>query len=250
MSSKILGDYFDIHGGGKDLMFPHHENEVAQSACFFNNCNSEKKTLAKYWLHNEFVMVDGQKMSKSLGNFLTLNEALDKHSGETIRLALLSTHYRQPLDFKTETLDSCNSILEKFNAIKNQYKDVSLVDVQYNNDFISALKDDLNTPKALTVLHSMASKINENKDSSQLPFLLSQFLKCTALLGILQQENSVELSLSVEEINNYIEQRIIAKTNKDFSTADNIRNFLQQNNILIEDTKEGTSWKIKKMSQQ
>ena len=125
-----------------------------------------------------------------------------------------------------------------------------MVDVQYNNDFISALKDDLNTPKALTVLHSMASKINENKDSSQLPFLLSQFLKCTALLGILQQENSVELSLSVEEINNYIEQRIIAKTNKDFSTADNIRNFLQQNNILIEDTKEGTSWKIKKMSQQ
>lgn len=243
MSLDLLGETFDIHGGGKDLLFPHHENEIAQSACCSNNINT---SVANYWVHNGFVVVDGNKMSKSLGNFITLHEALKDHHGEVIRLSLLKSHYRQPLDFSSESTKQSKETLDKLYDFMLNTKDINIVNAQPSDDFLKALCDDLNTHLAITVLykHLNEAKSNPNEQNK------SQLVVEANLLGLLYDtpENwfkPKELNITDEDINKLLNDRIEAKKSKNFTEADKIRNYLNDLGIIIEDTPLGSTWKVK-----
>ena len=235
MSAKYLGEQFDIHGGGLDLIFPHHENEIAQSCCAF-----EKKYLAKYWMHNGYITVNGEKMSKSLGNFITVRDALADYPGETIRYSLLSGHYRSPIDFSFNALkESQNALDGLYRSIENASKLDSLDDI-----FISALSNDLNTPLAISRIHELSRQAN--KGSKEAASLL---LACGNLLGLLNSDPINWFKDDKKFNKNEIEELIIlrneARKNQNFILADKIRDDLEVKGIIIEDNAQGTNWRKK-----
>ena len=244
MSKKYLGVQFDIHGGGADLIFPHHENEIAQSRCA-NNSNS----LANYWMHNGYVNIDNVKMSKSLKNFVSISELLNKFKGETIRYFLLQSHYRAPLNF------SNNSLLDANTSLSSLYRSVEDLSVSGDPDkeILTNLEDDVNTPKVFSRLHYLSEQANKGSIEA------AQLLKNSSpILGLLENTsdnwfktnsfNEDDLSinkLTKRQILELIEKRANAKTTKDFELADKIRKSLDDEGIVLEDNANGTDWRYK-----
>ena len=255
MSAKYLGMNFDIHGGGADLQFPHHENEIAQSKCAYQGSKH-----AKYWIHNGFLTVNGEKMSKSLKNFILLHDLLeDGVSGVVIRYLLLSSHYRKPLDFNEKGLNDAKKSIDKFySAIAEANVDNTVDQIQPNpflNQVIAALSDDLNTPKAFAVLHELV-KIIKHEQGAKKDALVAQLVSCLDFFGLYDEEylqalneaaDSASAELTVDEayILEQIELRKQAKIDKNYQLADEIRNnLLSKNGIILEDVAGGqTIWK-------
>ena len=243
MSSKLLGNDFDIHGGGSDLIFPHHENEMAQSCGAFPGTS-----FAHYWVHTGMLMINGVKMSKSLGNFYTVEEVLQKAPAEALRLLFLTTHYHQPFNFTFEGLQNAKSILDKFYNALLKNADVPTEKVAPNANLIEALADDLNTPLALSYLHEIVNNLNKAETPEERSRLKSELMASAYMLGLLYNDpeawfkgsNSDDEAAQIEEM---IQKRIEAKKNKDWATADAIRNELKERGILLEDGPSGTTWK-------
>lgn len=244
MSRKHLGETIDIHAGGQDLVFPHHENELAQSTCAHDGA-----VFARYWLHNGFLSINDTKMSKSLGNVLLVHDLIDSVPGEVIRLALLSAHYRQPLDWSDETLESARRMLDRL------YGAIRTIDVPQDllartaipADLLSALEDDLNTPKAMAELFSLARELNRSSDELQKQKLAASIRVAGDLLGLLQNDPEEwfagQGSMPAEEIESLISERNEARAAKDFAKADQIRDQLASAGITIEDGADGTRWR-------
>ncbi len=243
MSAKLLGNDFDIHGGGSDLIFPHHENEYAQS------CGAHKGShFAHYWVHTGMLMINGVKMSKSLGNFYTVDEILEKHPAEALRLLFLTTHYHQPFNFTLEGLEEAKKVLDKFYNALLKTKDVKVFEKQPSQKLLEALADDLNTPLALSYLHELVNLLNKAETNEQKADIKSQLMADSQMLGLLYQDPQVwfqgeEGHLDVLQIEEMIEKRTQAKKSKDFGLADSIRNELKAKGIILEDTPSGTTWK-------
>ena len=243
MSSKLLGNSFDIHGGGSDLIFPHHENECAQSLCAHPG-----ESFARYWVHGGMLMVDGVKMSKSLGNFYTIDEVLDKAPAEALRLLFLTTHYHQPFNFTFEGLEQAKQNLDKFYNALLRVKDVSPAeDAVADERVVQALEDDLNTPLALSFIHELANRLNKAESAEEQATAKAVLLRSADLLGLLWQEPEEWFkggaADEAAEIEALIAQRAAAKKNKDYALADKIRNELKEKGILLEDGPQGTTWK-------
>lgn len=247
MAEAYLGTPFDIHGGGIDLIFPHHENEIAQTCCAYNT-----DTMAQVWMHNGHLIVNGEKMSKSLGNFFTVADLLDEMPGEVIRLTLLSAHYRQPLNWTPGLVLQMKNILDKFYTALQDFHGTPDDSLQ-NSDFFAALLDDLNTPLALTHLHTLVKEIHTCHDPAAKQNLQSQLKTMGNFLGILshspaqwfQRSKDETQLITPEEIENSVQNRAQAKGQKDYKKADDIRKFLEENGVLLEDTPTGTTWKYR-----
>ena len=244
MSKKTLGLPFDIHGGGRDLIFPHHENEIAQSCCSSANID-EPTSYAKYWMHNGFVTIEGEKMSKSLGNIILVRELTDSYHGEVIRLALLSSHYRQGLDWNDKVIHQANKLINKLYEIKDDLSEVAVSNSTTTDlDVISTLMDDLNTPGLIAELNKIVKEYNSSEEEREIT--KQKLILIGSVLGILQDESfnniSDELRKEVEEL---ILLRDKAKGNKDYDAADKIREELLNLGIEIKDTSNGTDWKLK-----
>jgi cysteinyl-tRNA synthetase len=231
MSNKYLGKEFDIHGGGQDLIFPHHENEIAQS-----RCSHGTESMAKVWMHNGYLMAEGQKMSKSIGNFYTVNSLLEEFPGEAIRLALLSTHYRQPMNFTKAGIAEAKRKLDGWYRLTN-----GLTNGQDTCEaaFI-ALSDDINTPKAIAEMDNLANQARAGDSASR-----SGLVAAANMLGLLQQAPSVWFKGACDEsaISALIARRFEARENKDFAESDRIRDELMGQGIILEDGPEGTTWR-------
>lgn len=246
MAEKHLGLPIDIHGGGADLKFPHHENEIAQSCCAHGS--NDLATFSKYWMHNGFVTVEGEKMSKSLGNFTTAQDLLNKGiAGETIRHALLSAHYRQPLDWTQQGLDAAKKTLDKFYRILDDLKNVADIDGKIPDAMMDALCDELNTPKAYAELFALAKTAAETRT----PTDKAAFKNSANLMGFLTSTPAAWLAQKttandsdVAWIENLIAERTEAKKSKNFARADEIRKELSAKGINIKDTPQGTEWEI------
>ena len=263
MGSELLGKHFDIHGGGADLQFPHHENEIAQSE------GAHKCQFVNYWMHNGFVRVDEEKMSKSLGNFFTIREVLKKYDAEVVRFFILRAHYRSPLNYSDAHLDDAKGAVTRlYTALKSNPPQPSLVreragDVSspdkgrtggvaidwnepYAQRFKAAMDDDFNTPEAVAVLFDLANEVNRTQSVEA----ASQLKVLAGVLGLLQRDPQVFLQGSSSEgglddaaINTQIEARIAAKKAKNFAEADRIRRELLEAGVVLEDTAQGTSWR-------
>ena len=244
MSKKTLGLPFDIHGGGRDLIFPHHENEIAQSCCTSAKID-EPDSYAKYWMHNGFVTINGEKMAKSLGNIILVKDLAENYHGEVIRLALLSSHYRQGLDWNEKVIHQANKLINKLYEIKDDLDDVTISDKNENNlDAISILMDDLNTPGLITELNNIVKEYNSS-DSEKVN-IKSRLNLISSVLGILEDETFNEISEEFKnKINDMVLKRSEAKNNKDFKTADAIRDQLIELGVEINDSSDGTEWKLK-----
>ena len=244
MNEAINGDHFDIHAGGEDLIFPHHENEIAQSVCAHNY-----EPYVNYWVHNGYLMVEGKKMSKSLGNFLLVHDLVTEHPPEALRLVLLSAHYRQPFDFTNEGVAAAKKTLDRYYGILRDNADVEDVNVDAPPAFLEALLDDLNTPKALGELAAAAKRLSaagtNHKEQAK-----AELRAAGALLGLLQQDPEswfkampTGAGIEAKEIESLIEARNAARKSKDFKEADRIRDELEARGILIEDSAQGTKWR-------
>ena len=244
MSEKTLGLPFDIHGGGRDLIFPHHENEIAQSCCSTANID-EPDSYAKYWMHNGFVTIDGEKMSKSLGNIILVRDLAQDHHGEVIRLALLSSHYRQGLDWNEKIIHQAKKLLNKIYAILDDLKSVNIAESNSpNSKDISILLDDLNTPGIIAELNKIAK--DYNSDTSDKKLVKSKLLLIGSVLGVFQDQSFNEISDDIrEKVEDLITKRNQAKEDRNFDLADQIRNQLNALDIEIKDTSDGTSWNLK-----
>ena len=247
MSLDLLGDDFDIHGGGVDLVFPHHENEIAQSTCAHGG-----ETFVRYWLHNGFVNVDNEKMSKSIGNVLLVDELLKQAPGEAIRLALLNAHYRQPLDWTDRGLAQAKRMLDRLYGALRTLGDIDTdPDAVPSAEFLAALNDDLNTPKALATLFDLARQANTASDAGEKSHIKGALLTSADLMGLLQQSaddwfawgNGEHDGIDTEEIERLIEARHNAKAYKDYAEADRIRDELASRDIFLEDGPDGTKWR-------
>ena len=250
MSTKCLGDTFDIHGGGSDLIFPHHENEIAQSECATGN------DFARYWMHNGPLRIDDEKMSKSLGNFFTIREVLEKYSPEVIRYFLISSHYRSGINYSEDNLSQAQAALERFyNALKGI--DAGAVaptaDTVYEKSFRAAMEDDFNTPEAIGALFDLAREINRLKqdDADAAAGLSALLISLGSVLGVLQLPADEFLRQGSENIDTvYIEELIArrntARADKDWAMADQIRDELQVLNVILEDKDGVTSWRFEK----
>jgi cysteinyl-tRNA synthetase len=242
MAEEHLGLPFDIHGGGADLKFPHHENEIAQSCCA-HGTTDDLSDYAKYWVHNGFVTVEGEKMSKSLGNVTLAHNLLEEGvSGAVIRLALLSSHYRQPLDWSQQALYQAQKLYEKIKRAQKVLVNIEPQTSVHEVDSVkSALMDDLNTPLAISRLNKILISINNPEVEDALPSLKNFLNESLSLLGIKVSE---ENTLDVDEgkINELIGVRTIAKSNKDFALSDQIRDELLAMGVTIKDTRDGTVW--------
>ena len=250
MSSSLLGRHFDIHGGGQDLQFPHHENEIAQSEA----CHGEK--FVNYWMHNGFVRVNEEKMSKSLGNFFILREVLENYRAEEIRYFIISSHYRSQLNYSEDQLNNARAALQRLYA---SLLDTDMVDVPTETDYQSrfevALTDDFNTAEAIAVLFDLAREVNRAKqDGSDEQHSLASLLRYLAgIIGLLQADPEEYLKsqagqadgLTDAEIDALVEQRLQARGEKDWATADRIRDELTAAGIEIEDGTDGTRWRRK-----
>ena len=249
MAESHLGDTFDIHGGGRDLIFPHHENEIAQSVCAHGG-----SPYCRMWVHNGFVTVEGQKMSKSLGNVQLVRDLLDQAPAEAIRLALLSTHYRAALDWTTVRLDEAKRTLVKwYRALEGCNTDSLSGEPVLDSEVISALCDDLNTSVVFARIHQLVSDLGQSSDPAEQAKLKHTIVASADVLGLLQQDPTTALaaltasSLKRNDIDTaWIEQRIedrrLARINKDFEQADHIRDELSAAGIRIEDSADGTTW--------
>ncbi len=243
MIHQHLGDNIDIHGGGRDLIFPHHENERAQSCCGYGG------GFVGTWMHNAYVDMDGEKMSKSLGNVKTVRELLEQYPGETLRFALLSAHYRSPLNFSRELLDSAQSTLDGFYLALRNAGDVESVEPAIGNSPVfTALLDDLNTPAAIAELHQLAKALNKASQSEK-SAARAALLAGGAVLGVLGESPDEWLAkddeggLSSDAIDQLLEERADAKSNRDFARADAIRDELNAAGIIIEDSASGATWR-------
>ena len=243
MIHQHLGDNIDIHGGGRDLIFPHHENERAQSCCGYGG------SFVGTWMHNAYVDMDGEKMSKSLGNVKTVRELLEQYPGETLRFALLSAHYRSPLNFSRELLDSAQSTLDGFYLALRNAGDVESVEPAIGNSPVfTALLDDLNTPAAIAELHQLAKALNKASESEK-PAARAALLAGGAVLGVLGESpdkwlaKDDESGLSSDAIDQLLIERADAKSNRDFARADAIRDELNAAGIIIEDSASGATWR-------
>ena len=242
MIEKHLGRTIDIHGGGHDLIFPHHENEIAQSTC-----SHDGELYVRYWMHNGFVNVEKEKMSKSIGNVLLVHELLKEAPGEAIRFALLSAHYRQPLDWTRSGLDQAKKTLDGLYGALRRLQNIKPTSADLPEDFLAAIEDDLNTPKAIAFLSSIAKKANTTEDQAEQADLKGQLLSCGSILGFLQEDPEAwfqgDQDVDAAEIEALLEARKNARANKDFAKADEIRDQLSEMGISIEDTPQGTIWR-------
>jgi cysteinyl-tRNA synthetase len=242
MAEKHLGLPFDIHGGGADLKFPHHENEIAQSCCA-NDKPNEPESFSKYWVHNGFVTVEGEKMSKSLGNFLLVHDLIDQYPGEVLRLTLLSAHYRQPLDWSEAILNQNQKFLDKAYKKLADLDDVEIDNNEIPVPVLNTLCDDLNTPQVIAEMN----KILKEQQGAELK---SSLRAIGDLIGLFQHDPHEWLASDddgftdedVQKIEALLAERIDAKDKKDFTRADEIRNELLTMNVTIKDTREGTAW--------
>ena len=235
MAKKYLGEEFDLHCGGLDLIFPHHENEIAQSICA-----NDTNILAKYWMHNGYLTVDGKKMSKSDGNFVTINNLKKIFNGQIVRLSILGTHYRQPLDWNLKILETNKKILENWYSFYSPEKE------EISEELFNILLDDLNTPKFITSIHSLYNRAKTGDAAAKKD--LNSALKFIGLFDQSEEQfNSLRKKSNLDEsvIENLIEQRNLARKGKDFKKADKIRLDLEKNGILIEDLNDKTHWKYK-----
>lgn len=248
MSEALLGDTIDIHGGGHDLIFPHHENERAQSTCAHGG-----KIFARYWMHNGFLTMDSEKMSKSIGNVLLVREILKHAPGEAIRLALLTGHYRQPLDWNDEALADARRKLDRlYGALRELEAVEPAAGIGAPQAFIDALEDDLNTPMALAELFELVRQANKAETLEQKATLKAQLIEAGRLMGLLQQTPAAWFAqtskaavdqLPVTEIEAAIAQRAEARKNKQWAESDRIRDELKAKGVLIEDGKDGQRWR-------
>jgi cysteinyl-tRNA synthetase len=250
MSTHCLGNHFDIHGGGQDLQFPHHENEIAQSVC------STGETFANVWVHNGFVRVDEEKMSKSLGNFFTVREVLKEYQAEVIRFFILSSHYRSPLNYSIDNLEEAKSALSRlYTALRDATASSDAEPLKKTVDeYDAAMNDDFNSPKAISLLHELARELNRSTDkSSKEATELAATLKYLAsVLGLLQDDPQAFLQAKINasddeqdevEIQKFIDERNKAKAEKNYAKADEIRDHLVTLGISLEDTPQGTIWR-------
>lgn len=254
MASKYLGKTIDIHCGGQDLIFPHHENEIAQSEC----CNGVP--FANYWMHNGHINVENKKMSKSLNNFFTVREIAGQYGYEPIRFLMLSAHYRNPINYSKEIIEQCIASLERLYTCRNNLKFIfekagaeeTILEMKlrgkllsYKFKFIEALEDDLNTADALSVLFDLVREINANismkaeVSRATVGFAADLLDELSDILGLLYNK---EESLLNDEIEALIEKRQGARKNKDWATADKIRDELKRKNVVLEDTPQGIKW--------
>ncbi len=238
MSKKYLDNEFDIHGGGRDLIFPHHENEIAQS-----RCANQTKSFAKYWVHNGFITMSNEKMAKSQGNILKIKDFKNKMSGQVLRLALINAHYRQPLDWNDELIKNCQNTLDKWYSVYKKVDKINLI----SDEILEPLFDDLNTPGYIAKLHELYNiAINGNDADKEI------FNRACNFIGLLLEDDKkwnsykkANIKISEKEILNKIKDRNEARKNKKFTLADKIRNELFENGILIEDKDDTTIWKYK-----
>ncbi len=245
MSARYLGKEFDIHGGGQDLIFPHHENEIAQSRCAHGT-----GIMAKYWVHNGYVMSEGEKMSKSLGNFYTVRDLLKEFPGEAIRLALLKTHYRRPLDFTRDGLAEARHELDRFYGALRNAADVRTLPDASGQAGGDGLLDDLNTPLAISRLHELTATLNK-ADGDEAAEFKSRLLAGAEILGLLQQDPEAwfrwtpqgAATLSDAEIEKLIAARAEARAGRDFAESDRIRDELLEQGVVLEDGADGTTWR-------
>mgnify|MGYP000054964626 CR=1 FL=1 len=250
MSCDLLGETFDIHGGGPDLMFPHHENEIAQSTCAHGG------EYVNYWMHSGMVMVDREKMSKSLGNFFTVRDVLKYYDAETVRYFLMSGHYRSQLNYSEENLKQARAALERlYTALRGTDKSVPAAGGEaFEARFIDVMNDDFNTPEAYSVLFDMAREVNrlKSEDMAAANALASHLRKLSSVLGLLEQEPDLFLQSGaqaddseVAEIEQLINARLEARQAKDWAAADAARNRLTEMGIILEDGPQGTTWRRK-----
>ena len=243
MAKKHLGETIDIHGGGADLVFPHHENEIAQSTCAHAG-----EPYVRYWVHNGFINVNAEKMSKSLGNVLLVKDLVEDYSGEVVRYALLSAHYRAQLDWSDGTVQQAQAALDRLYGALRDSEDVGETDSAVPQAFMDGLLDDLNTPKALAEMFNMARALNASSDDAERSQLKSSLLVCGQLLGILAQDPATWFAgdvASVDEdvINALVADREKARADKDWAKADELRDQLLGLGIEIEDVADGTRWR-------
>ena len=236
MSKKFLGNEFDIHGGGIDLIFPHHENEIAQS-----RCANDTKVFANYWLHNAFITMSNEKMAKSQGNILKIKDFRDNVSGQVLRLALISAHYKQPLDWNDKLLQDCQNTIDKW------YNVYLPSDEDLNDEIVQPLYDDINTPGYIANLHKLYDKANKGNDEDK-----KIFNSACNFIGLLQETKEEwlnhkkgKIEISEKEIENKIDLRNKARADKNYKEADNIRDYLLDKGVLIEDKDGKTIWKFK-----
>ncbi|MFL2724321.1 MAG: cysteine--tRNA ligase [Gammaproteobacteria bacterium] len=242
MSLENLGEHFDIHGGGPDLLFPHHENEIAQSECA-SNCK-----LANYWMHSGLLKINGEKMSKSLGNFAMLKDLFNSYHPEVIRYYLISSHYRSALNFDNESLGQARSALTRlYQALSLASSKESDIDDDSVKEFVDSMNDDLNTPEALSTLFKLAKLINSSTDVQDRTKYSSTMKELGMVLGLLNDSPDVFFqygaSLSDKEIEDQIKERNGARKAKDFKKADQIRDDLETKGILLDDSSDGTTWR-------
>jgi cysteinyl-tRNA synthetase len=236
MSAAYLGDVFDIHGGGLDLIFPHHENEIAQSRCAHGT-----HAMANYWLHNGFLQVEGEKMSKSLGNFVTINELLKDWPGEVVRLNMLKTHYRSPIDWTVKGLEESAKVLDDWYATAGDVTGSAPASAA-----LDTLADDLNTAQTVAALHGLRHQAEKGGEAQR-----AEFAASLRLLGFLAQTQSdwdarkQEASgVDATQVASLIADRTAARARKDWKESDRIRDELAAMGVAIKDSKEGTTWEI------
>jgi cysteinyl-tRNA synthetase len=246
MIEQHLGHTIDIHGGGHDLIFPHHENELAQGTCAHGG-----KTYARVWMHNGFLTMDKEKMSKSLGNIVTVHELLKDTPGEALRWALLSAHYRQPLDWSDDTVAQAERTLNRLYATLEQVKDIAPAQTGAPQAVVDALADDLNTPKAMAEIAAAAKALNQAGTNTEKARLKGELLAAGALLGVLQQTPEAWSAgkphakvVDAAEVEQLIAARIAARKAKDFKEADRLRDAIAGLGVVIEDRADGTKWRM------
>ncbi|MGB5261353.1 MAG: cysteine--tRNA ligase [Gammaproteobacteria bacterium] len=252
MATRHLGEHFDIHGGGMDLKFPHHENEIAQSEA------ASGQVFVNYWMHNGFVRVDDEKMSKSLGNFFTVREILQRYRAEEIRYFILASHYRSPLNYSQENLDHGKAALTRLYTAIRGLTPATRPDAScdhYRDAFHAAMDDDFNTPEAIAVLFELARDINKSRDEApeQAAILAACLLRLGDVLGLVQADpeaylrgasgNSADQVLSEQAIETLVASRISAREHRDWAEADRIRDELESQGVILEDGPEGTTWR-------
>ncbi len=246
MAARHLGDTIDIHAGGQDLIFPHHENELAQSRCAHGGAD-----FARYWVHNGFLSMDQEKMSKSLGNVVLVHDLVKSVPGEVVRMALLSAHYRQPLDWSEETIRSSRRMLDRlYGAVRGiEVSDAARAAAEPPAALVAALEDDINTPKAMAEFFALAKELNKASDAAGKEQLAAAMYAAGDLMGLLQSDpeewfaGDVDGELSADDIEALIEKRNAARKEKDFATADAVRDQLAAAGIKIEDGAGGTTWR-------